>query len=205
MKKFVNLTPHNVTLNGDTIPSTGIARCEEITLGTTQVGGIQVDSRIYGKTVGLPDQQEDVCLIVSHIVAQNNPNRPDLFWPGSLKRDAAGNVIGVESLNQLPRHNEPAYFKYAYDLKSKFGNGMFIGVVYDKDHNQTLIPTVEPFVMEDGTMLYSNEGGHWLKPTQEEAKAYQDLIAFAVDQSMNNEYPSLMKELPVIQNKLILP
>ncbi len=105
MKKFVNLTPHAVTINGETIPSSGVARCEEITLGTTQVGGIKVDSRIYGKTVGLPDQQEDICLIVSHIVAQNNPNRSDLFWPGALKRDDHGNVIGVESLNQLPRHN----------------------------------------------------------------------------------------------------
>ncbi len=277
MEKFVNLTPHNVTINGDTIPSTGIARCEEVTLFSDSIQGISIDAKQYGGTVGLPERDPETILIVSHIVAQQNPDRDDLVWPGDLVRDEQGRVTGCRAFNQLPRHNkalwdhlkkqcktdletqvlanwkncdyptkrtEPlmdgtwlevyqldgglkvriydprkgneyavavkmpqpaAYFKYAYDLRSKFGNGMFIGVAYDKDHNQATIPNVEPFVLEDGTMLYSNEGGHWLKPTQEEAKAYQDLIDFAVDQSMNNEYPSIMKELPVVQNKLILP
>jgi hypothetical protein len=109
--KLVNLTPHDLTIHVDgqpvfTLPSKGLARAEE---HDTPAGSVEVDGhdvpvvvKTYSQISGLPAPQEGTAYIVSTIVADLEPGRPDVFFPGSMVRDAAGRIAGCHGLSRVP-------------------------------------------------------------------------------------------------------
>ena len=52
----------------------------------------------FGDVLNLPEQEDDVALIVSHMVMAALPLRSDLCCPADLVRDVGGNIIGCERL-----------------------------------------------------------------------------------------------------------
>lgn len=103
--KFVNLTPHTITVvEGERVivyPVAGSAprlAVQREPLG--QVGGISVVRSTLGDPCGLPEPQDDTVLIVSALVAEHPSvsHRPDLAYPGEAIRDVDGKIIGSRGL-----------------------------------------------------------------------------------------------------------
>ena len=103
--KFVNLTPHDITvIMGDqadrkTFAKSGdIARVSQETTVVRTVDGINISTATFGPVVGLPEPSPDTLFIVSAMVksAKQPFFRTDLVSPGDLVRDAAGVVIGCK-------------------------------------------------------------------------------------------------------------
>ena len=106
--KFINLTPHDITvILPDTTTETNrvrtfhrdgtIARVTQNTTVVQCVDGINISTATFGPVVGLPDWTPDTFYIVSAIVKSASAIgriRSDLVFPGDLVRDAAGVVIG---------------------------------------------------------------------------------------------------------------
>ena len=79
---FVNLTPHDVTVKGKTIPpSGGVARCSEGITRVPDIDDMPVAVKTFSETMGLPEPAEDVYFIVSTIVRIANPDRKDILSP----------------------------------------------------------------------------------------------------------------------------
>ena len=107
---IVNLTPHALNLmpagpTGPvvTIPPSGqVARCatSRVQVDTVTVDGITVpvNRTEFGAVTGLPDPQPDTIFIVSAVVAQAVPNRPDVFIVDDAVRDEQGRIIGARAL-----------------------------------------------------------------------------------------------------------
>jgi hypothetical protein len=105
--KFINLTPHDVTVVlADTDTETNrrrvysksgtIARVAQ-TISTVEiVDGIDISTVKFGQVTGLPDAVDNVRYIVSAIVKNASPNRIDLVSPGELVRDENGVIIGCK-------------------------------------------------------------------------------------------------------------
>lgn len=110
--KLLNATPHaiDVVIDGETIviaPSRVIARVATVreVVDTIPLRGklIPVNVVKFGKTVDVPEYQEDVIVIVSRMVAEAHPERHDLVFPDSLTRDDEGRVVGCSALGSLWR------------------------------------------------------------------------------------------------------
>ena len=107
---IVNLTPHPLNLmpegpDGPTVtipPSGQVARCavDRVQVDTVTVDGITVpvNQTRFGAVTGLPDPQPDTIFIVSAVVAQAVPNRPDVFIVDDAVRDEQGRIIGARAL-----------------------------------------------------------------------------------------------------------
>lgn len=109
--KLVNLTPHELKLHAPgghvltVAPSGDVARVAQTdTLtGAVVVDGVAlpVNKKEFGDVVGLPAPQPDTAFVVSGLVlAALNGSRLDVFAPGALVRDDAGNVVGANGLSQ---------------------------------------------------------------------------------------------------------
>lgn len=106
--KFVNLTPHaiNIVREDDeeliaTIPPSGtIARVNMTRKQIGEVCGIPTFVTQYGEPTGIPEPSEDTIYIVSSLVVQALPDRPDVWAPGDLVRDGEGRVIGCVGLSR---------------------------------------------------------------------------------------------------------
>lgn len=104
---MINLTPHTVKIiknDGSVLsiaPAKEAARCTQQEKVITSVDGIPVSRVQLGAVVGLPQSQQGVTYIVSHIVLQACPNRHDLVKPGELVRNAQGEIVGCKCLNVL--------------------------------------------------------------------------------------------------------
>jgi len=107
-----NLCPHPVHLYDGSrrvmsIPSHGVARCEESPApkGIVSVGGVQVPmwDTDFGRVVGLPDPEPWVLLVVSPVLASCRAvlGRSDLVVPFDLVRNDEGTVIGARGLARL--------------------------------------------------------------------------------------------------------
>ena len=108
--RIVNLTPHALNLmpagpTGPvvTIPPSGqVARCatSRVQVGTVTVDGIAipVNRTQFGAVTGLPDPQPDTIFVVSALVAQAVPDRPDVFIVDDAVRDEQGRIIGARAL-----------------------------------------------------------------------------------------------------------
>lgn len=102
--KLINLTPHEINLCGTKIAASGtLAR---VSMTRKQVGQIDLDgtivpiySTIRGVVTGLPDAAEGVSYFVSGQVRSEVPERHDVYSPADLMRDAAGIVVGCNSLD----------------------------------------------------------------------------------------------------------
>lgn len=107
--KFINLTPHDITvILPDTDVETNrrrtfhrdgtVARVSQIvTTVADKIDGIRIETVKFGPIVGLPQPVDDTLFIVSAMVKNAAGNRTDLVSPGGLVRDASGNVIGCKS------------------------------------------------------------------------------------------------------------
>ena len=107
MKKIINLTPHDVNIVSEdkiiTIEAFKIvARCAQINqrIGEieTNKGSIPLSRTQFGEVENLPEQDEDVLYIVSRLVKDACPERPDLLVPNEIVRDETGRIVGCESL-----------------------------------------------------------------------------------------------------------
>ncbi len=107
---IVNLTPHVLNFmpegpDGPTVtipPSGQVARCavDRVQVDTVAVDGITVpvNQTQFGAVTGLPDPQPDTIYIVSAVVAQAVPDRPDVFIVDDAVRDDQGRIIGARAL-----------------------------------------------------------------------------------------------------------
>jgi hypothetical protein len=105
LKGFVNLTPHDIKVvlaSGycKTIPTSGmVARVET---ESKQVGtclSVPLFKTTFGNVQDLPEQRDNILLIVSAMVRNALPNRNDLISPKGLIRDGQGNVLGCEGFD----------------------------------------------------------------------------------------------------------
>ena len=112
MAEIKNLTPHEVVLVGEdgkvikTFPSEGLVRLSQTTerVGSVVVEGVEIplSSTKFGEVEGLPPQKEGTIYIVSSLVCQACPDRPDLFIPNETVRDKKGRIVGCRSLSHNP-------------------------------------------------------------------------------------------------------
>lgn len=120
MKKIVNLTPHTVTvLNDDNgvrrvyPPSGSVARVSSTAKAVTEIDGVTVVERTFGKITGLPKLKPGHAYIVSRMVVDAlersmNNRRPDLLIsddvellvPDDVVRDATGVILGCRQLSR---------------------------------------------------------------------------------------------------------
>ena len=108
--KVVNLTPHPLNLmpggpTGPTVtipPSGQVARCAvtRVQVDTVTVNGVSVpvNKTQFGTVSDLPDPQPDTIYVVSALVAQAVPYRPDVFMVDDAVRDDQGRIIGARAL-----------------------------------------------------------------------------------------------------------
>jgi len=104
--KIINLTPHPLTLvgeNGTVIVPKGdqVARLAvtRTALPAIVIDGISLAVNIptMGDIDGLPNPQDGVIYVTSALVA-DAARRTDVYSPGDLLRDTAGNIIGAKGL-----------------------------------------------------------------------------------------------------------
>jgi hypothetical protein len=113
--KFVNLTPHTITIydlyaDKITLPSEGVARVETTEREMENVDNIPIVSApIPGPVTGLPEPSAGVSYIVSLMVLQHPSlnGRQDVYAPATgpnhaAMRDGEGRIIGVTRLIAAP-------------------------------------------------------------------------------------------------------
>ena len=101
--KFVNLTPHDITVvDGETrvtLPKSGqVARVAVSQVEVGRAEGIALYQTRKGEVQGIPAQEEGTIYVVSLLVREALPARTDLASPGELIRDADGKPIGCRGL-----------------------------------------------------------------------------------------------------------
>ena len=108
--KFINLTAANLTLLASdkktvvaNFPPSGVIAVVEETKQQQQpiiIEGVEIPvvSKKMGNTQNLPPKQEGILLIVSAVVASNNPSRSDLVWGEQQVRDQLNTSIVVGCL-----------------------------------------------------------------------------------------------------------
>ena len=104
--KIINLTPHSVTLCGEdgsiTIePSGVVARVATTQCTIGDYNGVPIVIETIGQVSNLPDEAQNVCYIVSRLVAQAECLRRDLYFPTNLLRDSQGRITGAGALGQI--------------------------------------------------------------------------------------------------------
>lgn len=103
MTKFINCTPHPITLNNTTLaPSGSVARVSSSHDYGGDVGGVPTYTVTYGDITGLPDADNDTIYIVSAMVLAAAPDRGDLAAPATGHPDVVRNHKGhVQSVPGL--------------------------------------------------------------------------------------------------------
>ena len=99
---ILNLTPHEITLCGQRLPSSGVARVAQTTQQVDQINGIPVNRVSFGEVNGLPEARKDTIYIVSKIVAEAvKGQRNDVFIVDKTVRNEQGQIIGCEALAKI--------------------------------------------------------------------------------------------------------
>ncbi len=98
--RFVNLTPHAVTVvGGPTLPPSGqVARCSQTSTPAGEHGGVALSRVVFGAVEGLPEPEPGVVFVVSALVRAAVPGRSDVASPGELVRNEAGQPVGCRGL-----------------------------------------------------------------------------------------------------------
>lgn len=100
---FINMTPHALNIIQEdgsvyTLPASGqVARVDVNRKVAYVMDGIEIYETVWGDVIGLPERQHDTAYIVSALVAQA-AKRSDVYSPGELVRNEAGQVIGCRGL-----------------------------------------------------------------------------------------------------------
>jgi len=114
MTKFMNLTPHAVTVCDPTgaviatIPPSGqLARVKPlpVVVGAVEIDGHSVPVRVndYGPLQGLPDPAPDTLFIVSLLAASAAARLgriADIIVPDDTVRDSAGQILGCRAFGR---------------------------------------------------------------------------------------------------------
>ncbi len=113
--KFVNLTPHQITVIAGAIthvinPDGRVARVKTSVIEEQSLNGLPVRSIETGQVEGLPAPENDTVYIVSGMVLAAIPltirphiaGRRDVVAPGELVRDDAGRPIGCKGFTSKP-------------------------------------------------------------------------------------------------------
>lgn len=107
MKRFINLTPHVVSIykNNEVMirfaPEDIPARVSFQNVIVDDLDGIPVSTTVYSDVKGLLPERDDTYYIVSRMVAERCPDRQDLYVPNDFVKDEYGNTIGCRSLARL--------------------------------------------------------------------------------------------------------
>ena len=103
---IINKTPHAVyILNEDesilkVFPkSKGMIRVAEINEDIGEIDGIPISSTTWGETLDVPKPKNGVFYIVSQLVRNALPDRPDLLVPKDVVRDEKGTIKGCKRLD----------------------------------------------------------------------------------------------------------
>lgn len=104
---IINLTPHAINIYAaqrlvrTVEPSGTVARVAvERQLVAVDEQGIEFYTTAYGEPVNLPEPQPDTIYIVSGLLRNAVLDRVDLWQPGELLRNEAGQPIGCIGLQQ---------------------------------------------------------------------------------------------------------
>lgn len=105
--KIVNLTPHAIGIYDAagvaillTVPPSGaVARVTISRDSAGTVAGLPVFISCTGDVTGLPDSDVDTIYLVSALVRLAAPTRRDVYSPGELIRNAAGQPVGCRGLD----------------------------------------------------------------------------------------------------------
>lgn len=101
---IINLTPHEVIIRNKNMervsfpPAENPARCSERTWWAGDFDGFECVLKEYRNVENLPEPKEGVLYIVSKMVRDACPDRPDLANPADLVRDDDGNIEFASSL-----------------------------------------------------------------------------------------------------------
>ena len=103
--KFINCTPHALTIEGlgTLTPSGVIPRCATLRSEPAIVGGVRVVTQTLGDVTGLPDPVDGVALIVSALVLSAlKGTRTDVYAPdtGADAIRENGQIVAVRGLVQ---------------------------------------------------------------------------------------------------------
>ena len=102
MTKIINLTPHEITLCGKKLPSSGVARVATVTRQVAEINGIPVNKVSFGEVNGLPEAKKDTIYIVSKIVAEAvKGQRNDIYIVDKTIRNEQGQIVGCEALAKV--------------------------------------------------------------------------------------------------------
>ena len=87
----------------DTIPSSGVARCEAVEEEVGSFAGLPIVITRFGKVVGLPEPGTtcETVYVVSAITAQACAARRDVFIPARPIRDAQGRIVACRALGRI--------------------------------------------------------------------------------------------------------
>ena len=100
--KITNLTPHEITLCGQKLPTMGVARVATATRQVAEINGIPVNQVSFGQVVGLPEARKNTIYIVSKIVAEAvKGQRNDIYIVDKTIRNEQGQIIGCEALAKI--------------------------------------------------------------------------------------------------------
>lgn len=104
--RFVNLTSHDIVIflgDGTTctvLPSGIVARTTMESEVVAIVNGVQITKDKYGEVFDLPEPQDGVLYIASHIVCKA-AHRSDVICPGAKIFDKDKNEIGCRGLRAI--------------------------------------------------------------------------------------------------------
>lgn len=102
---FKNLTGKEIVVGQLTFPPIGNIKLSQTIRVITQYEWIDIVSSKFGDAI-IPAQENDVWLIVSHIVCQKFPERNDLYTVWWKIKNTTGNVIGAQYLMINPYYVE---------------------------------------------------------------------------------------------------
>ena len=104
--KIINLTPHDIVIDGDTIKKSGrVARVQRDSMFKLNqyANGYPVYYLTFRNTTyNLPRRRKGTMFIVSAIVREANPKRRDIYSPSHLVYNNDGQVIGCEGFLRNP-------------------------------------------------------------------------------------------------------
>lgn len=104
---IVNLTPHTINIvnaAGESVlavpPSGVVARVRVTRDQVGEVDGVPLYKTTYGEPEGLPEPQSGTIYVVSALFRAAVPERDDVWQPGELLRNDAGQVVGCVGLQR---------------------------------------------------------------------------------------------------------
>jgi len=104
--KIINTRAHEIVVldqKGNIIKifpkSPAPARCNEATTDVANVEGVPIVKKVYSSPYNLPPHKAGTLLIVSRVVKDALPDRPDLVVPAELVRDSNKKVVACKALS----------------------------------------------------------------------------------------------------------